>query len=71
MRLGPELEKVQQEIQNYRRFVELTKELVELNEKICQLRPARHMTDEAALEALKKTLLRQFSRKSTKRSSAP
>ena len=70
LRLGPELEKVQQETDNYRRYVELTKELVELNEKICQLRPARAIEDEQEMEALKKTLLRRFGRRSTKKSSA-
>ena len=69
--LGPELEKVQQEINNYRRFVELTKELVEVNEKICQLRPARVIEDEQEMETLKKTLSRRFGRKSTKKSGAP
>jgi hypothetical protein len=70
LRLGPELEKVQQEIDNHRRFVELTKELVELNEKICRLRPARLIGDEQEMEALKKTLSRRFSKRSTKKSSA-
>lgn len=71
LRLGPELEKVQQEIDNYHRYVELTKELVELNEKICQLRPARAIEDEQEMETLKKTLSRRFGRRSTKKSSAP
>lgn len=67
LRLGPELEKVQQEIENYRRFVDLTKELVEVNEAICQKRPVREIADEAEVEALKKTLSRQFGRRSKKR----
>jgi hypothetical protein len=71
LRLGPELEKVQQEIDNYRRFVEQTKELVEVSEKICQLRPVRQIEDEQELEALKKTLLRRFVRRSKKKSRAP
>ena len=71
LRLGPELEKVQQETDNYRRYVELTKELVEVNEKICQLRPARAIENEQEMEALKKTLSRRFVRRSTKKSSAP
>ena len=60
-----------EEIENYRRFVGLTRELVEVNEKICQLRPVREIVDERELEALKKTLLRQFSRKLKKKSSVP
>lgn len=71
LRLGPELEKVQQEVENYRRFVELTKALVEVNEKICQLRPVRQIEDEQELEALKKTLLRRFGRRLKKKSNAP
>lgn len=71
LRLGPELEKVQQEIDNYRRFVELTKELVELNEEICHLRPARAIEDAQEMETLKKTLSRRFGKRSTKKSSAP
>lgn len=71
LRLGPELEKVQQEVDNCRRFVGLTKELVEVNEKICELRPVREIEDEQELEALKKTLSRRFGRRSKKRSSAP
>ena len=69
LRLGPELEKVQQEVDNYRRFAELTKELVEVNEKICRLRPARVIGDEQELETLKKTLSRRFGRKPRKKSS--
>ena len=57
VRLGPELEKVQQEIENYRRFVKLTKEIVDINEQICQKRPVREIADEEELETLKKTLL--------------
>jgi hypothetical protein len=69
VRLGPELEKVQQEVENYRRFVALTRELVEVNEKISQMRPVREIQDDAELEALKKTLSRQFGRRSKKKSS--
>ena len=71
VRLGPELEKVQQEVENYRRFVRVTKELVEINEKICQKRPAREIRDEGELEALKKTLSRQFGKRSKTKSSVP
>ena len=71
LRLGPELEKVRQETDNYRRYVELTKELVELNEKICQLRPARAVEDAQEMEALKKTLSRRFGKRSKKKFSAP
>jgi hypothetical protein len=67
LRLGPELEKVSREVGNYRRFVELSKELVEINDKICRLRPARVVEDEEELEELKKKLHRRFRRKSSKK----
>jgi hypothetical protein len=54
LRVGPELEKFTQEVDNYRVFLELTRELVEVNEKICELRPLREVEDEGELEALKK-----------------
>ena len=38
---GPELEKVEQEVANYRRFIELCRELVQVNEQICRTRRAR------------------------------
>ena len=71
VRLGPELEKVQQEIENYRRFVRLTKQLVEINETICQKRPVREIQDATELETLKKTLSRQFGKRSKTKSSVP
>jgi len=67
LRVGPELEKFTQEVDNYRVFLELTRELVEVNEKICELRPVREMEDEAELEALKKKLQRRYVRKRSKR----
>lgn len=60
LRAGPELEKFAREVDNYRLFLELTRELIEVNEKICELRPARELEDEAELEALKKKLQRKF-----------
>jgi hypothetical protein len=63
LRVGPELEKFAKEVDNYRVFLGLTRELVEINEKICDLRPVREVEDEAELEALKKKLQRRFARK--------
>ena len=54
LRLGPELEKAQQELDNHQLFLGLCKELVEVNEKICRLRPVAPIKDEKELEALKK-----------------
>ncbi len=58
--LGPELEKVQQEVERYQSFVRLSQELIAVNDQICQLRPARTIKDENELEQLKKKLRRNF-----------
>jgi hypothetical protein len=63
LRLGPELEKVRTELENHEMFVCLCRELVEVNEKICRLRPVGVIEDEKELEALKKKLQKQFSGK--------
>jgi len=65
--VGPELEKVEKEVENYHAFVRLTQELVEVNDRICQLRPARSITDEDELEELKKKLRRHFAAKQKRR----
>ena len=61
LRMGPELKKVRQEVENHRVFLRLCRELIEVNEKICRLRPVEEIRDEKELEALKKKLQRQFS----------
>jgi hypothetical protein len=63
IRLGPELEKVEREIVNYRRFGELCRELVGVNEQICRRRPVPEIKDERELARLKKTLQRKYSKK--------
>jgi len=63
LRLGPQLEKAHQEIENHQIFLRLCRELVEVNEKICRLRPVRAIDKEQELEALKKKLQKQFSPK--------
>jgi len=65
--LGPELEKVEREVERYHSFVRLSQELVEVNDRICQLRPARTIEDENELEQLKKKLRRHFAEKRKKR----
>ena len=61
LRMGLELEKVRKELENHTIFLRLCQELVEVNEKICHLRPIQEVKDEKELEALKKKLQRQFS----------
>ena len=63
LRLGPEVEKVAQELETYGRFVSLCGQLVEVNEQICRLRPVRAVADEVGLAQLKKKLQRKFSRR--------
>jgi hypothetical protein len=59
--MGAELEKVRKELENHTIFLGLCQQLVEVNEKICQLRPVQEVRDEKELEALKKKLQKQFS----------
>jgi hypothetical protein len=63
IRLGAELEKVESELANYRRFGQLCSELVKVNEQICRLRPVPEISDERELAQLKKTLQRKYSKK--------
>ncbi len=63
IRLGPELEKVERELANYRRFGELCSELVAVNEQLCRLRPVAEISDQRELAQLKKTLQRKYSKK--------
>ena len=56
VRLGPELQKYMQETTKYREFLKLCEELVQLNEKISDLRPVVEIEDENERETLKKKL---------------
>ncbi len=67
VRLGPELEKVGNEVETYRAFGRLCAELVEVNEQICQLRPVRAVAEGTEGEALKKKLRKRFARKPPKK----
>ncbi len=63
LRLGPELDKVANEVDTYRAFVRLCTELVAVNEALCERRPMRAVEDPQALSALKKQLRRRFARR--------
>ena len=67
LRLGPELQKCMDEISNYRNFLKLCDEIVQLTEKICDLRPIVEMEDENEAEELKKKLQMHFKRKYKKK----
>jgi len=60
--LGPELEKVENEVQRYHTFVQLCEEIVAANDEICGLRPVPVVDDESALEQLKKKTAQTFRR---------
>jgi hypothetical protein len=52
--LGPELEKVGEEVENYRHFQHWSQAWVEVNEQICERRSVGAVTEESELEQLKK-----------------
>lgn len=68
LRLGPELDKVQKEVEVYKQFDRLCQRAIEVNEQICHLRPVPKIEDEQELDALKKKLQRNFFRKRAKKS---
>ncbi len=67
LRLGPELEKAEQEVENYRRLVQWWEQWVDVSEKICQKRPVRKIEDEKELDQLKKKLKRKYAKKLSRR----
>lgn len=67
LRMGPELEKYAGETENYRKFSELCKEVIKLNEELCNISLAIEPESEEELEALKKKLQKQFKKKHRKK----
>jgi hypothetical protein len=63
---GPALEKLRRETENYQAFKELSQELIEISNKICDFRPLPSIEDND-LEELKKNLKRHFMKKYKKR----
>ena len=57
-------------MERYREFDRLCEELVVVNERIRQLRPARILADENELEQLKKNPRRRFAAKRKRKSTA-
>ena len=68
VKLGPELQKYLEEIANRHRFVKLCEELVQTNERICDLRPVPEIKDDKELAALKKKLRKRFMKKYKRKS---
>lgn len=60
LHLGPEVEKYMEETDRYRRFVKLCERLVDVNEKVCDMRPTREVESEKELDELKKKLQRRL-----------
>ena len=67
LKLGPELQKYSEEVANYRSFLKICDELVEVNERICDLRLVPEIKDDAELEGLKKKLQKLFWKKHKKK----
>jgi hypothetical protein len=67
VRLGPELQKYMQETTRYREFLKLCEELVQLSEKISDLRPVVEIEDKNERETLKKKLQGIFRKKLKRR----
>ena len=67
LKVGPELKKYLDETNNYRKFLKICGELVEVNERICDLRPVPEIKDDQELDQLKKKLQKQFMAKYKKK----
>lgn len=67
LRLGPELEKYVKETGNYREFLKLSEQLLEVSERICKLRPVREIESRRESEELKKKLLERFRKRFRKK----
>jgi hypothetical protein len=63
LKLGPQMQKYEEETARHRRFVEVCEEIVRVNEQICDLRPVPQPKDDQELAELKKKLQRRFVKK--------
>jgi hypothetical protein len=63
LKAGPGLQKYITEIENHDKFKQLCKEIIEVNEQICNLRPVAEKDDISVLQKLKKNLQRYFARR--------
>lgn len=67
LKVGPELKKYLDETGKYRNFLKICDDLVEVNERICDLRPVPQISDDKELSRLKKKLQKQFMAKYKKK----
>jgi len=68
IKLGPEMQKYQEEIARYQIFLKLCDEILRVNERICDVRPVNEIRDEKEMEALKKKLKKQLMKRWRKKS---
>ena len=67
LKLGVEMQKYEEETARHRQFTKLCEEIVEANERICDLRPVPEVKDDEELAALKKKLRGRFGKKSKRK----
>ncbi len=67
LKLGVELQKYKEEIDNYHIFQRVCDEIILTSEKICELQPISEVEDGDELEGLKKKLQQYFLKKYKKR----
>lgn len=67
IKLGPEAKKYIEETGNYRNFVRLCDEIIQVNERIANLRPVPEVKDATELDSLKKNLQTLFRKKLKKK----
>lgn len=67
LKLGPELQKYSEEIDNYHNFKRICGEIIQTNEKVCELNPVNRIEDKEELKELKKKLQKVFKKKYKKK----
>ena len=67
LKLGPEIQKYKEEIENYHHFQQLCAKIIRVNEEICKLRPLPVVKNNHEMEELKKKLQEHFRKKYKKK----
>jgi len=66
LKLGSELQKYTEETENYKKFKNLSKQIIEINEKICNITPVKSIANND-VEDLKKKLQKYYKQKLKKK----
>ena len=66
LKMGPQLQKYKEETENYKTFMQLYKEIIQVNEDICDLLPPAELNHKEE-EVLKKKLQKYFRQKLKKK----